>query len=329
LYGSANGIRESPKANEIREQLFKLEVRKKKIEILWFNHCSPIDTGLPYILNIFDLQHRLQPWFPEVSADGIWRHREEHLADGIRRAAIVTVGSQEAKEQLSHFYGVALDNVYVLPFPTPKPAIEAGQQQGGVGGSEIRAKYGIQGDFLFYPAQFWPHKNHVNLLRAVRVVREQHGIPISLVLSGADQGNLSYVRKVTSDLGLDGAVNFLGFIPYADVIALYRSATALSYVSFFGPENLPPLEALALGCPVLLADIPGVRTLFGDAPIFVDPRSEHSIARGVQALYDDPESAKQRADLGRKLALQNTVDRYIHGLQAILDKFEPMRRCWP
>ena len=45
---------------------------------------------VPFVLNIFDLQHRLQPWFPEVSGGGQWEHREAVWADGCRRAARVT-----------------------------------------------------------------------------------------------------------------------------------------------------------------------------------------------------------------------------------------------
>ena len=100
------------------------EVQRKHIEILWFNHFEPIHIGVPYVVNIFDLQHRLQPWFPEVSAKGQWEQREAAWATAVRRAALVTVGSQEAKEQLCHFYGVPLENVWVLPFPTPQMAID-------------------------------------------------------------------------------------------------------------------------------------------------------------------------------------------------------------
>ena len=307
------------------------DIRGRGIQMLWFNHLEPIAVDIPYILNIFDLQHRLQPWFPEVSAKGLWDHREATWANAARRASIVTVGSEEAKEQLSFFYGVPLGNIRVVPFPTPRAALDAASKSSAlpVDAEAVKAKYGIKGEFLFYPAQFWPHKNHVNLLHALRRLHRDHRMPLSLVLTGSDQGSLAYVRVVAEQLGLTPHVHFLGFVPHEDVIAFYRSAFALSYVSFFGPENLPPLEAMALGCPVVLSDIPGVRTLFGDAPVLVNPRSEASIADAIRWLHDDPDQRCQRAKAGKEIATRNTPEKYVRSIHAILDDFEPLRRCWP
>ncbi len=159
--------------------------------------------------------------------------------------------------------------------------------------------------FLFYPAQFWPHKNHVNLLHAVKLLK-QRGRNISLVLTGSDHGNLAYVRKTAQDLGLDDHVHFCGFVPYEDILTFYREARALSYVSFFGPENLPPLEAMALECPVILSDIPGVRALHGDGPILVDPRKPDAIADSVEFILDnpDPGPGPRQGRQGRRPAQQ-------------------------
>jgi glycosyltransferase involved in cell wall biosynthesis len=330
----ALGRRRDPRAARIaRMRTVEAEVRRRGIQMLWFNHVEPIAVDIPYILNIFDLQHRLQPWFPEVSANGLWEHREEAWADALRRASVVTVGSQEAKEQLSLYYGVPLENIRVVPFPTPRAALDLAARETGArdprAGDAIKAKYGIASDFLFYPAQFWPHKNHVNLLHALKILHERHGLRLSLVFTGSDHGNLAHVRGVAEKLGLSAFVHYLGFVPHEDVIALYHGAFALSYVSFFGPENLPPLEAMALGCPVVLSDIPGVRTLFGDGPVFVDPRSDVAIADAIRMLHDEPARRGERARIGREIATRNTPERYVQTIHAIVDDFEAMRRCWP
>jgi glycosyltransferase involved in cell wall biosynthesis len=306
-----------------------VDLRERGIQLLWFNHIEPIDVGLPYILSIFDLQHRLQPWFPEVSAQGQWEHREAAWANAVRRASMVTVGSREAKEQLSMFYGVPLENIYVVPLPTPRAAIVAANTRPVEDDGAIKQKYGIAGEFLFYPAQFWSHKNHVNLLHALKLLHTQHGLKLSLVFTGSDQGNLPFIQKIAQELGLTPFVHFLGFVPHEDVLAFYRCALALSYVSFFGPENLPPLEALALGCPVVLSDVPGVRTLFGESPVLVNPRSETSIANAIKWLHDNPDARRERAPAGREIAIRNSPEQYVRNIQEIVDDFEPVRRCWP
>ena len=304
------------------------EVERRRIDLLWYNHIPPVHIGVPYLINIFDLQHRLQPAFPEVSSEGQWEYRERVWSDGVRRAALVTVGSDEARAQLSHFYGVPLERIFVLPFPTPQRAIDIARGAIAVEGSgDIRAKYGIKGDFLFYPAQFWPHKNHVNLLLGLKLLQSR-GRKVSLVLTGSDHGNRSHVEAVAQRLGLSDEVHFCGFVPYEDILAFYRQACALSYVSFFGPENLPPLEAMALGCPVIMADIAGVQTLHGDGPYLVDPRKPEAIADGVEWVLDNPDQVAGRVTRARNLALHNDCGHYLERLQQILDEFAFMRRGW-
>src|SRR5207249_4800394 len=128
----------------------------------------------------------------------------------------------------------------------------------------VRGKYGLRREFLFYPAQFWPHKNHVNLLLALDLLRGSAGVELDLVLTGSDKGNLNHVTKTAVALGLTSQVHILGFVPKADLRELYREAVSLTFASFFGPDNIPPLEAFALGCPVVAAAVPGSEEQLGN-----------------------------------------------------------------
>lgn len=302
------------------------DVSRLKLDMVWFSHYEPIQADVPYILSIFDLQHRLQPWFPEIAANGQWELREQTWKEAIRRASIVTVGSEEARQQLCHFYGIHLDNVKAIPFPTPQKAIAA--SKAGRPDADIRSKYGIRGDFLFYPAQFWPHKNHVNLLKALSILVHERKREITLVMTGADHGNQAYVESWARKLEIERATRFCGLVPYDDVLAFYKQASALSYVSFFGPENLPPLEAMALRCPVVLSGIKGTQELFSDTVLYVDPRSPDSIAAAIERVLDFPDESGERAARAQALAVQNSTEKYMSALQGILDDFAPVRDCW-
>jgi glycosyltransferase involved in cell wall biosynthesis len=310
---------------------FEERVDHRNCDLLWFNHMEPIHVGIPYILNVWDLQHRVQPWFPEVSDNGQFRQREGCFAEGLQRAAFVITSSDETKAQVSQFYGVPADRVRVIHFPTPQPAIEAAAsaQKPKMSETELRTKYGIAGPYLFYPAQFWPHKNHINLLRGLQAVRDQHGLDFSIVFTGADHGNAKFVKAEARSLGLAEKVHFAGFVSYDEVAALYRHAFALAYVTFFGPDNLPPLEAFAFGCPVVLSDIPGIEKLFEDAVVPVDPRNPASIAAGIKKVVDDPDERGRRIAKGKFIAQHNSMSNYVVQVQALFDEFEAVRRCWP
>ncbi len=164
----------------------------------------------------------------------------------------------------------------------------------------VREKYGIAGDYLFYPAQFWAHKNHVNLLLALKLLQSRFDRPLSVAFVGADHGNLAHVKATVDRLGLTDRVHFLGFVPREDLIDLYKEAFALSYVTFFGPENLPPLEAFALGCPVIASDVSGAREQLGDAVLFVDPTSPEQMAEAVVRLASEDGLRARLIDAGQK-----------------------------
>jgi glycosyltransferase involved in cell wall biosynthesis len=95
-----------------------------------------------------------------------------------------------------------------------------------------------------------------------------------------------------------------------------------------GQENLPPLEALAIGCPVIAAGIPGAKEQLGDAALFFSPLDENELARTILKLK---ESASIRSDLiqrGRDRARRFTSDEIAVKTFEILDRFAAIRRCW-
>ena len=87
--------------------------------------------------------------------------------------------------------------------------------------------------------------------------------------------------STASDLGLESQIRYGGYVPDEDMSGLYAGAVALTMPTFFGPTNIPVLEAWAYGCPVLTSDIRGIREQVGDAGVLVDPRSIESIADGI------------------------------------------------
>ena len=189
-------------------------------------------------------------------------------------------------------------------------------------------KYRIKPDFLLYPAQFWPHKNHVNLLKALDLLRKRDGITLDLVFTGSDKGNQHYVRDKVREWGLSEQVFDLGFVSREELNALYGSALALIFPSFFGPDNIPPLEAFALGCPVLASRVAGAEEQLGNAALLFDPTDPTDIAEKVLAVKSDPALRKQLTKEGGKIAQLRSPKRYIAQIDEILNGFASIRQCW-
>jgi glycosyltransferase involved in cell wall biosynthesis len=237
----------------------------------------------------------------------------------LRRAALVIAGAEAGREEIERFYGVQPERMKLIPHPTPSFMADA---------RSSTAPRVVEGDYIFYPAQFWPHKNHANLLHALRLLRDQ-GMNLSLVLTGSDKGNQAYVLQLAERLGLTSHVRMLGFVPNEQLVSLYRHAVALSYVTFFGPENLPPLEAFAAGCPVVASDVAGAREQMGDAAVLVDPRRPEEIAAAIKNVSSDQALRARLIERGFERAKRSTPASFVAEVIAWLDEFEPIRRCWP
>jgi glycosyltransferase involved in cell wall biosynthesis len=282
-----------------------------------------LDHDTPFVLTVYDLQHRLQPEFPEVSAGGKWMSRERFYAEAIPRAFTTVVATSALKEDIVRIYRVRDERIRVLPY-IPGPAVHTVPSQE----PSPQVKHGIPPDFLFYPARFWPHKNHAGLLHALRLLREREGARLSLVLVGSDKRNQPYIRRLAKDLDLADQVFFLGFVSDVEMAALYRMALAMVMPSFFGPTNLPPLEAFALRCPVVTSDIPGAREQFGDAAIFVNPRDPADIARGILEVWRDTSLRGEMTRRGLEIVRRWTAKDYAAALMEIFSSFDSIRRCW-
>ncbi len=291
------------------------------IKLLWLPGFKFIRTAIPYIYTVWDLQHRLQPFFPEVSDNGQWQQREKMFSYMTQRAAYVLTGTEAGKKELQLFYGIADERIKQLLHPTPGFALD---QQGKIAPLKLE----VPKEYVFYPAQFWPHKNHMALLEALHILKKRNTL-VNIVLVGHNYGNREYIKEKAKELGVDSQLYIFNFLSRQDLISLYQHAKALVYVSHFGPENLPPLEAMALGCPVLNGKVNGAEEQLGDAALIVDHRSAEKLAEGIKRITEDTNLREELIRKGYQRAGSYTTKNYVNDLLGIVDEFEPLRNCWP
>lgn len=277
------------------------------------------EAGVPYVMAIHDLQHRLQPEFPEVAGDGQFEFREYIFRNGARRATLLLADSTTGLEDIVTCYGeegVRPERIRVVEYVPPRytgPAAPA---------AEVRERYRLPDRYVFYPAQFWEHKNHSRLVGAVaELVRD--GLDVPLVLCGANDGmhREPVFRDVLARAEREGVANrihYLGLVPDADMPGLYENATVLAMPTFFGPSNLPILEAWEHGTPVVTSDIRGVHEQAGDAALLADPRSVAAIADAIRRVWVDPDLASELARRGQARLAEHGPREFAAQLHAAL-----------
>lgn len=238
------------------------------------------------VFTVWDINHRDDPSFPEVSYGGQFESRERLYNSVLKRSTAVVVDSEVSKTRVSDIYGVDKRRICVLPFQSGINICgdrESGQRKG----EQTLQKFGIDKDYLFYPAQFWPHKNHTYILDAMRLMRERNELNFKVVFSGSDKGNLDFVISTASDLGLSNEVVFAGFVTDSELLDLYQQAFAIVMPTYFGPTNLPPLEAWKVGTPVIYSGLDDFREQMGNAALFVDLKKPETLCTQIKILFDD------------------------------------------
>jgi glycosyltransferase involved in cell wall biosynthesis len=270
------------------------------------------EIPVPGLMFIFDLMHRYQRQFPEVSANGEYERRERLYQNICRWAKGIIVESELGKKQVVECYGANPEMIYLLP-TAPSHYIYDSQDW-----EEIRSSYSLPEKYFFYPAQFWEHKNHKRLIQAAARLKQAYP-DIHLVFVGSQKNAYASVRALVDQLGLAENVHFLGYVPEAHMPGLYRRARALVMPTFFGPTNIPPREAIALGCPVAVSDIDGMRDQMGDAALFFDPTSVPEMAQVMERLWRDDALCRDLAQRGLVRAAQWTQRHFNARLQDILD----------
>jgi len=299
---------------------FRGKALAELVDILVFPYPGFLENAdLPQLAVVWDLAHRYLPIFPELSHQGTRKHREKYFENMFRTIDRVIVGTRRGVDEVADYYGFERNNIAVIPHPTPLLT----NHQSKVGAATPPA-----GSYALYPAQFWAHKNHVTLLKAWKILRAQKVDCPRLVFTGRDYGNENWLKEQASAFGLGDIVEFRGFVSRQELLELYEGAGLLVYPSLFGPENLPPLEAMSQGCPVLVSDYPGAKEQYGDAARYVSPVDERSWANEVINLLENPASREELVKAGRERAEKFTTKEFIAELWKEIDQMARYRGLW-
>lgn len=259
----------------------------------------------PFAFTVWDLGHRVLPYFPEMSLSG-WKFdsREARYRDALPRAAIVVASADNVRDQIGVFYHIPWDRIIVNPEPLD-PRLHVMQ-----GKTDILDKHSLTfSHYLLYPAQFWPHKNHITAIDTLKLLLDR-GEDMRLVFTGADKGNQKYVFNYARNLLPPERVIFAGFVEMAELAALYRSAFATIVSTLLPACSLPVTEAMACGCPVVQTLLNPVSAAGQVLALKVNSIREQHVAENLERVkqYDGAH--------------------YVENIVAELDRFAKIRRLW-
>lgn len=251
------------------------------------NSLAPVACPVPLVLTIHDmslfLQARTQPWRSVLTVRPI-------VPVVARRAAAILTLSNYTRQDMIRVLKVDPCRVHVVygaPSAQFRPIVDRGELD------RVRGRYALPDQFVLYVGTLEPRKNIPRLLRAFAQVRRAHPAA-RLIMVGQLGWKYRAVWHEIESLGLADAVQWLGYVPGADLPALYSLATVFAFPSLYEGFGLPVIEAMACGTPVLTSQGTALAEVAGEAALLVDPLDEAAIAQNLLCLLTD---AALRAEL--------------------------------
>lgn len=251
---------------------------------------------VPVVLTIVDIQHE---YHPEFFKKNELESRKKNIKNSAIGADHIIAISEFTKKTIVERYGVPPDKITVVHLGFDKDEFKSIDRAPV---EAFRQKHRLPEQFLLYPAATWPHKNHINLVRAYRILKDKYRLNYNLVLSGIKKGNHGPVKEEIKKLGLECDIMHTGYLPYKDLPLLYNAASLLVFPSLFEGFGMPVVEAMAAGLPVACSNTTCLPEVGGDAVVYFDPKAPEDIAEKVYKVCSDEELRKALVEKGLKRA---------------------------
>ena len=238
-------------------------------------HCpatlGPLWTSMPTVLTVHDMLYWSHPEHmvtPLYTRPVMWMERR-----AAANATRIITDSEVSAGEIRTYLGFPPERLHVVPLAA---RVSAHAPRTDVGENLVIAS-----------GQRRPYKNWDGLIRALALVEES--VRPRLVITGAGPGS-DPLQPVVDECGLGAWVDLCGWVDADELADLRSRARALAFPTLAEGFGLPVLEAMSMGLPVIASDLPVLREVGGDAPVWFDPRDSISIAAALRTVATDPEA---------------------------------------
>ncbi|MHB8159388.1 MAG: glycosyltransferase family 4 protein [Thermoleophilia bacterium] len=260
-------------------------------------NLAPLYPPASSVVTIHDLSFLL---FPEYFSRSFRLYYRNIIPRIVEQATAVITDSESSKQDLIDHLGVSpakLTAIHLGVAPYFRKRISKADLEA------VRQRHGLPPKFFLSVSSLEPRKNLGKLVQAYRLLPDEIKGEFKLVLVGA--GN-----RLFADPGLSGELMRLpagsvitpGYIPEANLPAVYRLSTALVFPSFYEGFGLPVLEAMAASTPVITSRCSSLPEVAGPAAALIDPESAEEIAAAMELLALDSGTRNLLIERGKKRA---------------------------
>lgn len=248
----------------------------------------------PYLATVHDLQERYYPYnFSIYSRLSRWLNGRTIT----NSAQKIICESKFVKNDIVKFFKIQSPKICIIQSPPPEEFLN--HKFDNKKFNLIKVKFNLPDFYLFYPANSWPHKNHIKLIEALSILSKEFK-NINLVLTGSKKNNYSKVLIRAKELGIQKQIIHLGYIDYEDLPYIYKMSQMLVMPSLFESVSIPIYEAFALKVPVCSSNAVALPEQVGKGGIVFNPNNANDIAEKIKLYLFDRQMGLNKAELGYK-----------------------------
>jgi glycosyltransferase involved in cell wall biosynthesis len=288
-------------------------------DVLYFPNTvmNPYNYTVPTVLSMHDIQ---QVHFPQFFTSIERKSRKIMYELSAEHATYMQASSRQMKGDFCSHFKLKDKKVFII-----HEGVSVKEFKQSAYNKQLFAKYSIPEKFLFYPAQLWPHKNHITVLKALHELKSTKGITIPLVLTGAKFSAYDEMMSFIQQHNLSN-VYYLGKVPFADLLAIYRASYYLITAVLYESSSLPILEAAASGTAILASDTDANRELGETLYIQFFPTTDvQCLATKLQEIWNDEEGRNKAIEHNRSAIhhfnWERVAEKYIEQFSRIKNEF--------
>lgn len=259
----------------IGKDSFLVKTKLTGIDFVYPNYSDLIlNSSIPKVYWIPDFQEVFLPHFFSKK-QLLWRKENQKYI--VENAKLVVLSSLNALNHFKRMYPEYKERTMVLPFAVTHPSLNE------LDFSELQKKFELPEKYLFSPNQFWVHKNHITVLKAIKILKDK-GENISVVFSGKeyDYRSPNYfntLKKYVEENNLSENVRFLGFIDRTDQLMILKNSLAVIQPSLFEGWSTVVEDAKAQNKLLILSNIDVHKEqMEGRSALFFDTEDETALA---------------------------------------------------
>lgn len=181
--------------------------------------------------------------------------------------------------------------------------------------------------YIVYVGNVKPHKNLKRLITAYKIIHEKCNIKLPLMIVGEADNFITGIpgfKEEIIDSSWSKWIKFTGRVSDEELINIYRNASILVLPSLYEGFGLPPLEAMACGCPCVVSNVASLPEVCGDAALYCDPYSIDDIADKMHKIVVDFQLRKVMIEKGykhiKKYSWDRTAKNYLEYFESLIDR---------